>query len=119
MTGRIVLLSWQPIANAGALVGRCTIALSFGSAALQISDCAVFQRPDGGRWIGFPAELMRDSEGQPLLDDKGRKKYKTSLRWATRDHHSRWSEAVLDRIDDWETAERGKPAWHGPANAGR
>lgn len=97
---RMKLLSWQPI-NKGSLLGKAQIWLPSG---LEISDVAVFEK-DGRRWAQMPAEMMRDADGQPITDDRGKIKYRTSIRWATRELQERWSAAVLDLLNLAEAPE--------------
>lgn len=91
---RMRLLAWLPV-NKGALVGKAKVLLPIG---LEISDIAIFEK-DGRRWAQFPSEIMRDPEGKPLTGDNGKVKYKTSIRWATRDLHERFSAALIALVE--------------------
>lgn len=46
----------------------------------------------------FPSEPMRDRDGQPLVDDNNRIRYRSSMRWATRELQDRFSGAVVALI---------------------
>ena len=69
------LLEWKRI-DKGALVGRATALLPSG---LQIGDIGVFTK-DGRSWAQLPSEAMRDAEGQPLKDDRGKTRYRSPLK---------------------------------------
>jgi hypothetical protein len=87
---RMQLLDWAPVGR-GALVGRARIRLPSG---LEITDVAVFQK-DGRRWSQFPAEVMRDREGRPLVDANGKARYRSSIRWETRPLQDRFSDTLV------------------------
>ena len=91
---RMRLLEWQKIGK-GALIGKAKIVLPIG---LEISDIAVFEKA-GRRWAQFPAEPMRDAEGQPITDENGKVKYRSSIRWATRELQERFSETLIALIE--------------------
>ena len=90
---KIQLLEWTPVGK-GALVGRAKIWLLPG---LEIRDVAVFEK-GGQRWAQFPSEAMRDRDGQPLTDDNGRIRYRTSIRWANRELQDGFSAAVVELV---------------------
>lgn len=98
---RMQVLEWHAIGK-GALVGKAKVLLPIG---LEIDGIAVFCRPDGARWAQFPAEMMRDADGQPITDDRGKIKYRSVIRWATRELQERWSAAVLDLLNLAESPE--------------
>lgn len=86
------LLEWSLI-NRGALVGKATVLLPIG---LKISDVAIFALPDGSQWAQLPSEPMRNADGQYLKDDRGKIKYRSFLRWRSRELQDAFSRAVLD-----------------------
>ena len=99
MTG-MQLLEWKRV-DKGALVGRATVLLPNG---LQISDIGVFANANG-RWAQLPSELMRDADGQPIKDTvTGKARYRSPLKWSTRDLQERFSEALIALIE----SERGQ-----------
>lgn len=73
-------------------------------AGLEISDIAVFEK--GGRaWCQLPAEPMRDyATGELLKDAAGKIRYKSQLRWASRELQDGFSAAVVAAVE----------AQHGP-----
>lgn len=87
------LLEWVPVGK-GALVGKAKIWLPPG---LEISDLAIFAK-DGKQWAQFPGEPMRDRDGQPLVDGNNRIRYRSSIRWATRELQDRFSAAIVALI---------------------
>jgi hypothetical protein len=90
-----VLLNWTPI-GAGYLVGKATARLPIG---LEIADIGVFQK-DGRRWAQLPSEPLRDyATGQPLKDDRGKPKYRSSIKWQTRELQERFSAVILALIE--------------------
>ena len=94
------LLDWRRL-DKGALVGRATVLLPSG---LQISDIGIF-RKDGEAWSQLPSEPMRDAEGQILKDAvTGKARYRSPLKWSTRELQSRFSEALVALIE----AEHGR-----------
>src|SRR5215468_5474376 len=93
------LLDWKRI-DKGALVGRATVLLPSG---LQISDIGIF-RKDGQAWSQMPSEPMRDADGQLLKDERGKTRYRSPLKWSTRDLQERFSEALIALIE----SERGR-----------
>ncbi len=96
---RMKLRTWRPNRK-GALVGHAAITLPN---QLEISDIAIFSK-DGSRWAQFPSEPMRDAEGQVIRDDRGKIKYRSALKWATRELQERFSHALIEAIE----AEHGQ-----------
>jgi len=41
---------------------------------------------------------MRHQDGQPLIDDNGRIRYQTSIRWASRELQDRFSAAMVEFV---------------------
>jgi hypothetical protein len=103
----MTLLSWVPSTKDGALLGRAKILLPSG---LEIDGIGLFQRPDGARWAQMPSEIMRDADGQPLTNEAGKIRYRTPIRWASRDLQQRFSEALFALVDaSTKTAEKISP----------
>ena len=88
------LLDWKRI-DKGALVGRATVLLPSG---LQISDIGIF-RKDGQAWSQLPSEPMRDADGQLLKDDRGKTRYRSPLKWSTRELQERFSDTLIKLIE--------------------
>jgi len=109
---RMQLLAWTPVGK-GALLGRAKIQLPNG---LQINDVGLFQREDGTRWAQLPSEIMRDAEGQPLKDDRGKIRYRRPIRWSSRDLQNRFSEALFELV---ESSAGGTAEPHHEAASGR
>jgi DNA-binding SARP family transcriptional activator len=97
------LLGWLRI-DKGALIGRAKVQLPSG---LEIADIGIFQKA-GSRWAQLPAELLRDADGQPLRDDRGKARYRSPLKWSSRDLQERFSDALIGLIE----------AEHGPLEGG-
>ena len=93
------LLDWKRL-DKGALVGRATVLLPSG---LQISDIGIFQK-DGQAWSQLPSEAMRDASGQILKDERGKARYRSPLKWSTRELQERFSDALIGLIE----AEHGR-----------
>ena len=96
---RLQLLEWKRI-DKGALVGRATALLPSG---LQIGDIGIFTK-DGRSWAQLPSEAMRDADGQPLKDDRGKTRYRSPLKWTTRELQDGFSAALVALIE----AEHGR-----------
>lgn len=86
---RTQLLEWKAI-HKGALVGRAKIRLPIG---LEIADIGIFTK-DGRFWAQVPAQQMRDGEGRPLTDDRGKPRYVSSLRSSTKALQDGFSDAM-------------------------
>jgi hypothetical protein len=91
---RLLVLDWTRI-DKGALLGKARIRRT---CQLEIADVAIFEKDDR-RWAQLPAEMMRDMTGQPLKDERGKAKYRSSLKWATRELQDGFSEAVIAAIE--------------------
>lgn len=91
----LLLREWRAIPNAGALVGRATAELRNG---LVVADIGVFKK-DGRLWAQLPAEPQRDREGQILKDERGRAKYRSTLRWRDRELQDEFSRELIDAIE--------------------
>ena len=91
---KMQLLEWKRI-DKGALVGRATVLLPSG---LQIGDVGVFTK-DGRYWAQLPSEVMRDVDGQPLKDDRGKVRYRSPLKWTTRELQDGFSAALVGLIE--------------------
>jgi hypothetical protein len=91
---RLKLRSWKPLQK-GSLVGFAGVTLPSG---LEIDNVAVFI-VGSRRWVNLPARPMRDANGQPMLDDKGKPKYIPLLRWGTHDLNERFGKAVIAAIE--------------------
>jgi hypothetical protein len=96
MTGpkRMELLTWQRV-DKGVVVGRASVRLPIG---LEIADITVFQK-DGRTWAGMPAEPVRDRDGQIMKDDRGKARYRTNIKWETRELADRFGEALVALIE--------------------
>jgi hypothetical protein len=94
---QMVLLDYQPIAGAGALLGRAKVRLPIG---LEIAEIGIFKK-DGRKWAQLPSEMLRDYQtGQPIKDDRsGKPKYRSTSRWATRELQEGWSEKLIALIE--------------------
>ena len=88
------LLGYEAI-NKGSLLGRAKVRLPN---RLEISDIGIFEK-DGRRWVQLPAEIMRDRDGQPLRDDRGKTRYRSPLRWESRDLQDGFSTALIELIE--------------------
>jgi hypothetical protein len=89
------LLEWKPI-DKGFLVGRAKVLLPNG---LEIADIGIFSK-DGRVWSQMPAQQMRDADGRPITDDRGKTRYASSIRWSTRDLQDGFSEALIALVGD-------------------
>jgi hypothetical protein len=92
-TPRMRLLDWKPL-SAGALLGRASVELN----GLVISDVGIFAK-DGARWSQMPAEPMRDRDGQLLKGENGKVRYRSPLKWKTRELQERFSHALISAIE--------------------
>jgi hypothetical protein len=95
---RMQLLEWKRVGK-GALVAHATVLLPSG---LRIGDVAIFQK-DGTQWAQLPSGPMRHAEGELLKDDRGKIRYRSPLKWKTRELQERFSHALIELIE----AERG------------
>src|SRR4051794_14391881 len=76
---RMRLIDWKPL-TAGLLRGRAAVELN----DLVISVIRIFER-DGARWSQMPSESMRGHDGQILKDDRGKTRYRSLLKWKSRE----------------------------------
>jgi hypothetical protein len=91
---RMQLLEWKRI-DKGALVGRATVLLPNG---LQIADIGVFQK-DSRSWAQLPAEPMCDAAGEMLKDDRGKTRYRSPLKWSSRELQDGSSAALVAIVE--------------------
>jgi len=98
MTAAMLLLDWRRT-DKGMCVGRAKVRLRNG---LEISDIGIFQRGDD-RWAALPSEQIRDTSGQVIRDERGKARYRSPLKWATRELQDGFSQALIQLIE----AERG------------
>ena len=92
---RPALLDYESIVNGGALVGKAKVRHQ----GLEIADIGIFQK-DGRTWAQLPAEPLRDYQtGQILKDERGKTRYRSSLRWQTRDLQDRFSKTLIALIE--------------------
>jgi hypothetical protein len=103
MTARMELLAWEAIGK-GALVGKVSIRLPIG---LEVSGVAIFAK-DGRRWAQWPSEMLRDYTGQPLKDERGKTRYRSAIRWASKELQDGFSAALISLVE----------AEHGPLGVG-
>ncbi len=96
MTARMQLLEWTPIGK-GALIGKAKIMLPNG---LEIDNVRLFRRADGASWAQMPSEMMRDGDGLPIKDNNGRTRYRTLIRWRSKDLQERFSAALIELIEE-------------------
>jgi hypothetical protein len=89
------LREWRAIAGAGALLGRAAVELR---GELIISDVAVFEK-GGRRWCQLPSEPQRDRDGLILKDERGRAKYRSALRWRSRDLQDSFGAELIAAIE--------------------
>jgi hypothetical protein len=97
------LLDWKPCVQ-GALLGRAAVLLPNG---LVVSDIGIFSKNDR-RWAQLPAEMMRDGDGQPLKDERGKARYRSAIKWSSRELQDGFSAALVALIE----------AEHGGLNGG-
>jgi hypothetical protein len=93
---RLRLLDWKPAqpSQSRLLLGRATTELN----DLVINDIAIFER-DGRRWSQMPSEPARNRDGQIVKDEHGKIRYRTPLRWSTRELQDRFSRALITKIE--------------------
>jgi hypothetical protein len=107
MTGaddrRMKLIEWEPIGK-GMLLGRATVELD----GLVISQIGIFAK-EGSRWAQLPAEVQRDREGGIIKDERGKAKYKSTIRWRNRELQERFSFALISAIEAKHGALGGSP----------
>lgn len=94
MSARMQLLDWKRI-DRGALLGRAKVLLPCG---LEIADIGLF-RKEGQTWAQLPSEAMRDAAGQVIKDDRGKARYRSPLKWSSRDLQERFSQALTALVD--------------------
>jgi hypothetical protein len=87
---RMRLLEWKQIGK-GFLVGCAKVILPNG---LEIADIGIFSK-DGRTWSQLPAQQMRDADGRPITDDRGKARYISSIKWSTRELQDGFSEALI------------------------
>jgi len=104
-TARMRVLEWAPATKPGMFLGRVKISLPNG---LEIAEIGIFGR-DGRRWCQFPGEVMRDRDDRPMLDQRGKKRYRNLIKWASSDVQNAWSDALVRLVEDE----------HGPIGGGQ
>jgi len=87
----------------GVLLGRTKVLLPNG---LEIDGIGLFRRKDGARWAQMPSEAVRNPEGEPVKDERGKLRYRTAVGWTSRGLQERFSQAIFD----WIEAAAGTPA---------
>ena len=87
------LIDWKPL-TAGLLRGRAAVELN----DIVISDIGIFER-DGARWSQMPSEPMRGHDGKILKDDRGKTRYRSLLKWKSRELQDRFSHALIAAIE--------------------
>ena len=87
---RMRLIEWRQI-DKGFLVGRAKVILPNG---LEIADIGIFSK-DGRTWSQMPAQQVRDGEGRPITDGRGKSRYVSSIKWSTRELQDGFSEALI------------------------
>ena len=87
------LLAWTGIGK-GALVGRAKVRLPSG---LEIADIAIFAK-DGRSWAQLPAQVVRDADGRPLTDERGKVRYVSSIKWSTWELQEAFSNALVTLV---------------------
>jgi len=92
---RMKLEGWKRSDKGGSLIGRANVLLPSG---LQICDVAVFAK-DGRRWAQLPSEAMRDAAGMVMRDDHGKIRYRSALRWSSRQLQDGFSAALVALIE--------------------
>jgi hypothetical protein len=91
----MALLGWAPNDSGGIVVGRASVELPN---RLCIDGITVFNK-NGRRWASMPAEMLRDRDGQPLLDERGKRKYRNILRWKDKALQDGFSAALIALIE--------------------
>ena len=61
---------------------------------LEIADIGIFSK-DGRTWSQMPAQQVRDGEGRPITDGRGKSRYVSSIKWSTRELQDGFSEALI------------------------
>jgi len=90
---RMQLLAWTGIGK-GALVGRAKVRLPSG---LEIADIAIFAK-DGRSWVQLPAQVVRDADGRPLTDERGKVRYVSPIKWSTWELQEAFSNALVTLV---------------------
>ena len=87
------LIDWKP-GPSGALVGRAAVEI----AGLVITDIGIFTK-DGRRWAQLPSEPTRDRDGHILKGERGKARYRSPIKWKTRELQERFSAALIAAIE--------------------
>jgi hypothetical protein len=89
----IKLLRWMARPNsAGTVLGYCDVELPSG---LIICDLRLMIGQKGERWIAMPAEQQRNRDGQIVLDDRGKRHWRSHVDFRDNSVCQRFCDQVL------------------------
>ncbi len=88
----IIILSWKPLATAGALLGFCDARLPSG---MVLHEIAIMRGSDGTPWASAPSKPMLDRNGCAVTDGAGKRRYVAVVSFSDVPTKRRFSDAVI------------------------
>lgn len=91
---RMKLAKFTPVTTGGSLLAYLDVEMSSG---LIVRDCRLM-RTNGTLWIAPPSQKQVDRDGEPILDERGKPRYRNFVDFRDRSTRDRFSSAVINAI---------------------
>jgi hypothetical protein len=89
------LVKFTPVATGGSALAYLDIEVGSG---LVLRECQLMRGPNGAFWIAMPSQKVIDRDGNPILDQRGKPRYRNFIDFRDRANRDRFADAALDLI---------------------
>jgi DNA-binding cell septation regulator SpoVG len=89
------LAKFVPITTDGPALAFVDIETPSG---LILRDCKLMRSPGGGYWIAMPSQKQLDRDGNPILDERGKPRYRNFVDFRDKATRDRFTEQVIGLV---------------------
>jgi DNA-binding cell septation regulator SpoVG len=94
-TATMKLAKFVPITTDGPALAFVDIETPSG---LILRDCKLMRSPGGGYWIAMPSQKQLDRDGNPILDERGKPRYRNFVDFRDKATRDRFTEQVIGLV---------------------
>ena len=89
------IVKFAPLASAGSALAFIDVETPAG---MVIRDMKLMRGPNGEHWVATPSIKETDRDGNPIMNDRGRPRYREFIAFRNRQTRDRFSGAVIEAV---------------------